>query len=72
MSPAETITAQRGDMVDQLVSRRRGRTAGLVEQALDSNPGLAARGVLLDAGATFILPAAPASAPTRETIKLWD
>jgi len=69
---AETVTAQRFDAVDQLVWRRRGRTAGLVEQVLDTNPGLAARGMLLDAGTTFTLPAAPAAAPMRETVKLWD
>lgn len=61
-----------GDTLDLVLWRELGRTAALTEQALELNPGLAARGPVLPAGVTIILPAATAPAQVLETVKLWD
>lgn len=66
------VAALQGDTLDQLCQRHLGRTAGVVEDALDANPGLAAQGAVLPMGAEVILPdQAPAAAPTP-LLQLWD
>jgi phage tail protein X len=77
MTAADTvIVSAEGLTLDLLVWRRfRRRTPGLVEQAFDLNPGLAARGELLPLGAAVRLPAAPsptAATPTTDVIRLWE
>jgi phage tail protein X len=67
----ETVISREGDTLDLVLWRNRGRTAALTEQALDLNPGLAARGPVLPAGVAIVLPAATAPASVRETVKLW-
>ncbi len=71
MARLQQVTAREGDMLDQLVWRHRGRTAGLVEQTLELNPGLSVHGPILPAGTIVTLPAASEALPTRETVKLW-
>lgn len=62
--------AMQGDTLDLLCWRTLGRT-DIVESTLELNPGLADHGALLPAGLLVEL-AAPATAPTRATVNLWD
>lgn len=68
------VTALQGDTLDMLCQRHLGRTAGVVEDALEANPGLAALGPVLPMGAVVELPDVDAndSAPTRTLVQLWD
>lgn len=65
--------AQDGETVDGLCWRVMGRTAGLTEQALRENPGLADLGAKLPGGTLVNLPE-PQDAPpaVREIVSLWD
>jgi phage tail protein X len=72
MAALETVPARQGEPLDAVVWRHRGRTAALVEQALQLNPGLAALGPALPAGTLVILPSPAAAQPVRETVKLWS
>lgn len=66
------VTAHQGDTVDLICHRHLGRTAGVVELVLESNPGLAALGAVLPMGAAVELPdVAPAAAPS-DLVQLWD
>jgi phage tail protein X len=66
-----TITTIQGDMVDAIARREYGDESGYVEKILEANPGLADRGLVLDAGITVVLPDidAPAALPS---VSLWD
>lgn len=67
------VYANQGDTVDAIVWRHYGRTAGVVEQVLAANPGLADIGPLLPMGQSIDLPVLPAAPPTQnQTINLWD
>ena len=68
------VTARQGDTLDAICWRELGTTSGgVVEQALALNPDLIALGTRVTEGAAVILPDPPAtSAPTLETINLWD
>lgn len=67
------VHAHQNDTLDRLCHRHLGRTAGVVEQVLASNPGLVDLGPVLPHGTAVDLPdpaqAAPALTPT---LKLWD
>lgn len=68
-------TAQQGETLDAICWRVLGRTGGVTEQAYNLNPHLAALGPQLPGGTQVILPdmaATTATAPRRETVKLWD
>jgi phage tail protein X len=68
-----TTLARAGETVDEVCWRELGRTAGVTEQVLALNPGLAALGPTLPAGTPITLPEPPALAPQiRETVNLWD
>ena len=64
------VRARQNEMLDALVWRKLGSTAGHVEATLDANPGLAKLGPHLPSGTPVRLVKAP-PAP-RETINLWD
>lgn len=67
------VIARQGDTVDALCHRHFGRTAGLVEQTLDLNPGLATLGPILPIGTAVDLPEPAAAAPAmKPLVKLWD
>jgi phage tail protein X len=70
---AETITVKADGLVLDLLLWRRHGIAGqaLIEEALDSNPGLAALGVTIPPGTTIVLPALPAASPTAIAIDLF-
>jgi len=65
-----TISGQ-GDTVDLICLRHYGYTAGVTEQVLLQNPGLAARGPILPAGVAIELPERPARQEIS-MINLWD
>ncbi|MGV3511907.1 MAG: tail protein X [Novosphingobium sp.] len=71
-----TITAQQGDTIDAMCWRELGTTAGgVVEAALDLNPGLAGAGAVLAEGTAVILPDPPQTAraaPILQTVNLWN
>ena len=67
------VTARDGETLDELCWRALGRTAGVTEQALELNPGLAALGPRLPAALQVTLPETNQLAePVREVVKLWD
>ncbi|WP_339511893.1 tail protein X [Pseudomonas sp. RL_15y_Pfl2_60] len=68
----ETTHALQGDTLDQLCWRHYGRTAGVVEQVLLANPGLAELGTTLPHGTRVQLPPAQAAAEQRQMVNLWD
>lgn len=68
---AVTIISRQGDSVDLICHRHYGYTAGITEQVLAANPGLAARGPVLPAGVAITLPDVPAKADVP-VINLWD
>lgn len=68
------VYAHQGDTLDKLCWRHLGRTAGLVEQALELNPGLSDLGPVLPHGTAVDLPeitTTPAAA-ARPLVQLWD
>jgi phage tail protein X len=67
-----SVRAQQGDTVDAICWRYYGRTAGVVEQVLDANPGLAALGPVLPMGSLITMPEAAAQAEQRQVVNLWD
>ena len=69
------VHAHQGDTLDALLWRHAGRTAALVEQTLDANPGLADHGAVLPHGTAVDIPDAALAAPAAADlplIQLWD
>lgn len=66
------VIAHQGDTVDAICWRHYGRTAGVVEQVLDVNPGLADLGTVLPMGTAVTLPEVATQAPQRQVVNLWD
>lgn len=67
------VRAIEGDTLDLICWRELGRTAGVVEAALEANPGLADLGPILTMGTPVILPDGAIAAPeTRDIVQLWD
>lgn len=66
------VIAHQGDTVDAICWRHYGRTAGVVEQVLDVNPGLADLGTVLPMGTAITLPEVATQAPQRQVVNLWD
>lgn len=65
------VYAMQGDTLDAICARHYGRTEGVVETVLRSNPGLSELGVILPHGTAIELPETD-SAPKTETVNLWD
>lgn len=65
------IYAMQGDTLDAICARYYGRTAGVVETVLNANSGLAELGVILPHGTPIDMPEVD-SAPTKESVNLWD
>lgn len=66
------LRAQQGDTVDAICWRHYGRTAGVVEQVLDANPGLADLGPVIPHGTLIALPDVAVQAEQRPMVNLWD
>ncbi|WP_315807476.1 tail protein X [Pseudomonas sp. C9-3] len=69
---AQQLRTHQGETLDALCWRHYGRTAGVTEAVLEANPGIAEHGPLLPQGVLVFLPDAPASAPERQVINLWN
>ncbi len=67
-----SLRAQQGDTVDAICWRHYGRTAGVVEQVLDANPGLADLGPVIPNGTLVALPDVAVQAEQRPMVNLWD
>lgn len=67
---SQTVFARQNEVLDQVLWRVFRRTAGVLEQALALNPGLAQQ-VFLPEGHPVRLPDRPA-APARQLINLWS
>ncbi|AVX11504.1 tail protein X [Stutzerimonas stutzeri] len=67
-----SLRAQQGDTVDAICWRHYGRTAGVVEQVLDANPGLADLGPVIPHGTLVLLPEQAVRAEQRQMVNLWD
>ena len=67
-----TYLSKSGDVVDEIVKSYYGTLKGrMVEQVLDSNPGLADYGPILPYGVSIVLP--DIQTPVQEaSIRLWD
>lgn len=64
------VFARQGDTVDSLCWRHFRRTAGITEQVLELNPGLAAAAILPE-GTIVKLPDTPALHSIK-MVQLWD
>lgn len=67
-----TVRAHQNDTVDALCWRHYGRTAGVTEDVLRANPGLAEHGPTLPQDLTVSMPDAQTTAPQRQMVNLWD
>lgn len=65
------VRAHQRETLDQLCHRVLGETAGVTEQALQLNPGLAELGPALPEGTLVRLPESPPQQPRKKTIQLW-
>ncbi|MDO8908918.1 MAG: tail protein X [Pseudohongiella sp.] len=64
--------AHQNETLDHLCHRVLGRTAGVTEQVLELNPGLADLGPNLPEGTAVTLPSNPVRTRTIETVQLWS
>ncbi|WP_421323542.1 tail protein X [Aeromonas sp. 604176] len=65
------LRSLQGDTLDLILFRHYGYTAGITEQVLNLNPGLAALGPILPTGTLINMPSAPTQAEQPQ-IQLWD
>lgn len=66
-----TVYAHQGETLDALLYRVVGATAGITEQVLELNPGLANKGPILAEGTAVQIPETPPLTRRIETIQLW-
>lgn len=66
------VKSVQGDTVDLICWRHYGRTAGVMEQVLEANRGLADLGPTLPMGTIIKLPPQPVPAGSRKVVQLWD
>ena len=67
----ESYTTIQGDMVDIICRKTYGDESGYVEQVLEANQGLAAKGPVLPVGTVVNLPELEV-VQTIPVISLWD
>lgn len=65
------LRSLQGDTLDLILFRHYGYTAGITEQVLNLNPGLAALGPILPTATLINMPAAPTQAE-QPMLQLWD
>jgi len=65
------VIAEQGDTVDLICHRHLRQTAGVTEQVLALNPGLADYGARIPVGTSVTLPEQTVTTAT-DTIKLWE
>lgn len=67
----DTAITVQGQTLDSVCLKHYGRTAGVTEQVLAFNPGLASQGAVMPMGTKIKLPVINETA-TRRTVALWD
>ncbi len=67
-----TVRAHQYDTVDRICHRLYGRTAGVTEQLLQLNPGLAELGPVLPQGTLIRLPERTQQPQRMRVVQLWD
>lgn len=67
-----TVHAQQHDTIDAICYRVFGRTAGITEQVLALNPGIADLGPTLPHGTAVLLPDIAPQPQRTPTVQLWD
>lgn len=65
------VRAAQNEMIDLIVWRFYGRTAGLVEAVLEANPGLADLAPFLPLGQPVFLPDVPKQTQSKTVVQLW-
>jgi phage tail protein X len=66
-------TTQDDDMLDDICWRHYGRQSGAVEEVLDGNQGLAARGAIYPAGQSVnLIDITLSTRPVRDWVRLWS
>lgn len=60
------------DMIDLMIWRAIGRTAGSLEAVLDANPHIAELPLILPAGVVITIPPAAEQRPAPASFKLWE
>ncbi|OLO05116.1 tail protein X [Salinicola socius] len=66
------VYAHQYDTVDAICQRVYGRTAGVTEQLLEQNPGLADLGPMLPQGTAITLPDVVQQPQRSTVVQLWD
>ena len=66
------VRAHQYDTVDAICQRVYGRTAGVTEQVLELNPGLAEFGPVLPHGTPVTLPDTTQQPQRTAAVQLWD
>lgn len=66
------VRAHQGDTVDAICQRIHGQTAGVTEQLLELNPGLADLGPILPQGTPVTVPDLPQRQQRTDSVQLWD
>lgn len=66
------VYAQQRDTLDAICYRAYGRTAGVTEQVLQTNPGIAELGPVLPHGTPVQLPEITQQPSSAPTVQLWD
>lgn len=72
MAATTAVIAHQGDTVESLCYRHLKHTAGVTEQVLLLNPGIARHGPILPEGTTVLLPTQTAAPAKKQTVQLWD
>lgn len=67
-----TVRARQYDTVDAICYRAFGRTAGVTEQVLTLNPGIAELGPVLPHGTPVRLPNVTPQPSQAPSVQLWD
>lgn len=67
-----SVRAHQYDTVDRICYRLYGRTAGVTEQLLRLNPGLAELGPVLPQGTLIELPEQTQQPQRTRVVQLWD
>ncbi|GHB32841.1 tail protein X [Salinicola rhizosphaerae] len=66
------VYAHQGDTVDAICQRIHGKTAGVTEQVLELNPGLAEFGPILPQGTPVAMPELARRQERTDTVQLWS
>lgn len=67
-----TTHAQQGDTLDDICWRHYGRSMGVVEAVIETNPGITRHGPVLPTGTPVKLPSVAPQPTATGVVNLWD